>query len=88
MSRGGRPRSEPLRTRTCIGCRRRDVASAFVRLSVSDGAVRAGASGGRGAYLCHASECWTKGARGVGRALRRTGLNVTPEELRSLLGAR
>jgi predicted RNA-binding protein YlxR (DUF448 family) len=89
MSRGGRPRSEPLRTRTCLGCRRRDNASEFLRLSFVDGALKGGgAVGGRGAYLCRASDCWTKGARGVGRALRRPGLNVTPDQLRTLLGAR
>jgi predicted RNA-binding protein YlxR (DUF448 family) len=88
MSRGGRPRSEPFRTRTCIGCRRRDEASGLLRLSFEAGVLGCGAAGGRGAYLCGAPDCWTKGARGLGRALRRSGLNVTPDQLRTLLGAR
>jgi predicted RNA-binding protein YlxR (DUF448 family) len=88
MSRGGRPRSHPIRTRTCIGCRRRDQSSSFVRCSLTDAGLAAGARAGRGAYLCGAPDCWTKGARAMGRALRRPGLNVTPELLRTLAGVR
>jgi predicted RNA-binding protein YlxR (DUF448 family) len=88
MSRGGLPRSLPIRSRTCIGCRRRDESSVFTRWTLSGEGLRAGAAGGRGAYLCGAPDCMTKGAKAMGRALRRPGLQVTPGQLRSLAGSR
>jgi hypothetical protein len=56
--------------------------------TLTDDALTVEAHGGRGAYLCGAPDCWTKGARVMGRALRRPGLSVTPDRLRTMAGAR
>jgi len=88
MSRGGRPRTDPVRTRTCIGCRRRDQAHAFVRLRLVEGVLGTapeGAGGGRGAYLCSSDECATKAVRALGKAFRRPGVHLTPAQLGALV---
>lgn len=48
-----RPKTPAVRARTCVACRQTQPAEALVRYGASaDGGVRAGAVGGRGAWLC------------------------------------
>jgi len=48
-----RPKTPAVRARTCVACRQTQPAETLVRYGASeDGGVRAGAVGGRGAWLC------------------------------------
>ena len=80
-ARGSRPRHVP--QRTCVACRQTGAKRGLVRIVRSpDGSVSIDATGkrsGRGAYLCHAPECWQAALkRGVlPRALK---LETIPED--------
>lgn len=61
-------------TRTCVGCGRRDVVSALLRLVVLEGDVAfdlAGGAFGRGAHVHPIPECLGNAPRGLARSLRR-----------------
>ncbi|MFC6468976.1 YlxR family protein [Gordonia humi] len=82
--------------RTCIGCRRRDLATSLVRVvarPVSENrrivAVDADRRlPGRGAWLHPDSDCVSAAVRrrAFGSALRDRGLTVAPDDLTDLIG--
>lgn len=52
-----RPKTPAVRARTCVACRQTQPAETLVRYGASaDGGVRAGAVGGRGAWLCQSGD--------------------------------
>ena len=65
MKTDARPRH--VAQRTCAACRSVKPKRELVRLvRLADGKVEVDATGrkdGRGAYLCHAPECWEKGLK-------------------------
>ena len=88
------PRTSTAAVRTCIGCRRRDLASSLVRV------VRSASAGtqavvvdttrtlpGRGAWLHRDSDCVSAAMRrkAFGPALRDRGLTVVPKDLADLI---
>ncbi len=51
------PKTPAVRARTCVACRQTQPAETLVRYGASaDGGVRAGAVGGRGAWLCQSGD--------------------------------
>ncbi|GIW00077.1 MAG: hypothetical protein KatS3mg058_1480 [Roseiflexus sp.] len=72
--KGPRPKHVP--QRTCVMCRCTHAKRALIRLvRDADGRVHVDPTGkrnGRGAYLCHNSECWNQAIRrgALARALR------------------
>jgi predicted RNA-binding protein YlxR (DUF448 family) len=72
---GGRP-AKHVPQRTCIACKRTDAKRGLIRLVRSaEGRAEVDPTGkrnGRGAYLCHAPECWEAAVkrRALERALR------------------
>ena len=82
------PRRQP--QRTCVSCRRAAGKRELIRLVRTDTGVAVDESGhahGRGAYLCHDANCWTRAASGgvLQRALRLQG--PLPAEVRTILEA-
>ncbi|NQW55451.1 MAG: DUF448 domain-containing protein [Chloroflexi bacterium] len=55
--RARRPKTPAVRARTCVACRLTQPPETLVRYGASaDGAVRAGAVGGRGAWICQSGD--------------------------------
>jgi uncharacterized protein len=70
------PRQKHVPVRTCIACRRSDAKRGLIRV-VRDGEGRVAIDptskrAGRGAYLCHAPNCWEQALKrhALERALR------------------
>jgi predicted RNA-binding protein YlxR (DUF448 family) len=80
-----RPKHVP--QRTCVACRQTDAKRGLIRLVRNpEGRVEVDPTGkrpGRGAYLCHRSECWDKALKGkaLEQALR---TSLTPEDREAL----
>ena len=74
--------------RTCVACRMVGDKRGLVRLvRVSDGSVAVDTSGkvsGRGAYLCHRTECWESGIAG-GKLERSLKVILTPSNREQLI---
>lgn len=52
-----RPKTPAVRARTCVACRLKQPMESLVRYGASaEGGVRAGAVGGRGAWLCQSGD--------------------------------
>jgi predicted RNA-binding protein YlxR (DUF448 family) len=73
--------------RTCVGCGAKAAPAELVRLRAVEGEVRAGARGGRGAWLHASSECLERAGkrRAFGRALRDAGVRADLASLRDWL---
>jgi uncharacterized protein len=77
--------NEPIRT--CVGCGQRDRQRSLVRFVMAGGRLaldaRPGRQPGRGAYLHHASSCWSTFVRrrGAVRSLRVSPAAAQREEL-------
>ena len=88
----GQVRARHVPQRTCVACRRTGDQRTFVRLVRSaDGTVQvdeAGKAAGRGAYLCRATACWIRGAKGALNAALRTNINATNRDALLAYGTR
>lgn len=91
MSRGGRPREQPIRQRTCLGCRSVRAQSEMTRLTVDARGLVADARGrlcGRGAYVCVSETCVRRACRHLSKALRLASPPPAPDELWDLVTGR
>jgi uncharacterized protein len=66
------PRAPHVPTRTCVGCRQRDAASALVRVRAVGAALRFDGVRGRGAWIHPRESCVAQArkSKAFGRALR------------------